>query len=368
MVEFDGFGPEKIIKLYNPKLGVKGVLILDNLSLGPGKGGIRMTETVNEEEVSRLARAMTWKNALAELPFGGAKSGISVDSKKISREEKDEIVKWFSKSLKIVIPSLYVAGPDMYMAEEDMEIFAKANGDMKSCTGKPKHLGGLPHELGSTGFGVYHATLTALKFLGEDVRKTTVAIEGFGNVGIFAFKFLSGAGARIVSVSDSRGMIYKKEGLNFNELEKVKQGTGSVVNYKNCEKKDPSKIIEVDADILITAAIPDLIKSNDINKLKFKLIVEGSNIPMSEETERVLYKKGILVIPDIIANAGGVISSYVEYIGKDEKYMFKLVEEKITKNVKHILELSKEEKTDTRDAALRIAKKRVLEKCKTCKV
>ena len=97
MVEFDGFGPEKIIKLYNPKLGVKGILVLDNLSLGPGKGGIRMTETVNEEEVSRLARAMTWKNALAELPFGGAKSGISIDSKKISREEKDEIVKWFSK-------------------------------------------------------------------------------------------------------------------------------------------------------------------------------------------------------------------------------------------------------------------------------
>jgi len=367
MVKYDGFGPEKIIKVYNPKLGVKGVLVLDNLSLGPGKGGIRMTETVDEEEVSRLARAMTWKNALAELPFGGAKSGITVDSKKISREEKDEIVKWFSKSLKIVIPELYIAGPDMYMAEGEMETFAKANGSMKSCTGKPKHLGGLPHELGSTGFGVYHSTLTALKFLGKDVKGATVAIEGFGNVGVFAFKFLSEAGAKIVAVSDSKGVIYNEKGIDFKKLEKVKEEEGSVINYGEGKVLKNHEIIYVHADVLITAAIPDLIKGSDVEELKFKLIVEGSNIPMSEETERRLYKKGILVIPDIIANAGGVISSYVESINGTEKEMFKLVEEKITKNVKHILDLSKKEKIDTRDAAMRIAKERVLKKCKTCK-
>src|SRR3989338_7593506 len=146
MIKYDDFGPERIIKVYNPKLNVKGVVVIDNIALGPGKGGIRMTETVSEEEVSRLARAMTWKNALAELPFGGAKSGITVDSKKISEEKKKEIIVWFSKSLKIVVPSLYIAGPDMYMAKGEMEIFAKANVDMKSCTGKPKHLGGIPHE------------------------------------------------------------------------------------------------------------------------------------------------------------------------------------------------------------------------------
>ena len=368
MVEFDGFGPEKIIKLYNPKLGVKGILVLDNLSLGPGKGGIRMTETVNEEEVSRLARAMTWKNALAELPFGGAKSGISIDSKKISREEKDEIVKWFSKSLKIVVPSLYVAGPDMYMAEGEMETFAKANGDMKSCTGKPKHLKGLPHELGSTGFGVYYSTKTALDFLGKDIKKTTVAIEGYGNVGVFAFKLLSEAGARIVAVSDSKGVIYNEKGIDFKRLEKTKEEKGSVVNYGEGKVLKTHEIINVNADVLITAAIPDLIKDEDVNKIKFKLIVEGSNIPMSEKAERDLYKKGVLVIPDIIANAGGVISSYVEYIGGTENEMFRLVEEKIKRNVKNILELSRKEKIDTRDAALRIAKKRVLEKCKTCKI
>jgi len=368
MVNYDGFGPERIVKIYNPKLNVKGVVVIDNLALGPGKGGIRMTETVSEEEVSRLARAMTWKNALAELPFGGAKSGVILDSKKISREEKKEIVEWFSKSLKIVIPELYVAGPDMYMAEEEMEWFAKANGDMKSCTGKPKHLHGLPHELGSTGFGVFHATLTALDFMGRTIEDCTVAIEGYGNVGIFALKFFSEAGAKVVAVSDSKGMIYNEDGLNFDDMERIKHDTGSVVNYKNGTVKKNHEIINVNADILITAAIPDLIKSSDVNKMKFKLIIEGSNLPISEETERELHEKGVLIIPDIIANAGGVISSYVEYIGGTEEHMFKIVKERITKNVKNILELSMEEKIIPREAALRIAKERVLEKCKICRV
>ena len=365
MIKYDDFGPERIIKVYNPKLNVKGVVVIDNLNRGPGKGGIRMTETVDEEEVSRLARAMTWKNALAELPFGGAKSGIIIDSKKISREEKKEIVEWFSRALKIVIPKLYVAGPDMYMAEEEMEWFAKANGSMKSCTGKPKHLGGLPHELGSTGFGVYHAIRTALNFNGEEIKGKTVAIEGFGNVGEFVFKFLEKDGAKIVAVSDSKGTAYKKNGMNFEEIYKVKKETGSVVNYNGAERKKSHEIIHTDADILITAAIPDLIKPSDVNKIKFNLIAEGSNIPMNLETEELLHEKGVLIIPDIIANAGGVISSYVEYIGGSEEQMFRTVEEKITKNVRHILELSKEEEITPREAALKIAKKRVSEGIKS---
>lgn len=358
----DSFGPEKIVHVYNPKLGIKGVVVIDSTSLGPGKGGIRMTDTVDEEEVFRLARAMTWKTALAELPFGGAKSGIIVDSKQISKEDKKEIVEWFAKALKIVSPKMYIAAPDMYMAEQEMEWFAKANGDKKSVTGKPKSMGGLPHELGSTGFGVYHSTLTALDFMNKNVKKTTVAIEGFGNVGIFAGKFLSEKGAKIIAISDSKGMIHNKDGLDFKELEKVKKETGSVVNYKNSDKKECHEIIEVDADVLITAAIPDLIKSGDVDKIKFKLIVEGSNIPMSEETEEFLHKKGVLVVPDIIANAGGVISSYVEYINGNEEEMFKLIEGKITKNVKKILELSKKNKVHPREAAMKIAEERVLKK------
>src|SRR3972149_3612945 len=170
MVKYDDIGPEKIIEVYHPKLGMKGWLVIDNTALGPGKGGIRMTPTVNVNEVARLARAMTWKCAMAGLPFGGAKSGIAADAKKLTKEQKDEFVIAFSKAIKIACPSIYIAGPDISTTEHEMEVFAMANGEVSSCTGKPKSMGGLPHELRSTGFGVYHATLVALKHLNTDVR------------------------------------------------------------------------------------------------------------------------------------------------------------------------------------------------------
>src|SRR3989338_8216581 len=210
MPEFDEFGPEKILESYNPKIGMRGYLILDNLSLGPGKGGIRMTPTVDKEEVFKLARTMTWKNALADIPFGGAKSGIVADDKLISREKKDEIIAAFAESLKEICPSRYIAGPDINTAEHEMEVFAKVLGK-KSCTGKPEKLGGIPHELGSTGFGVSHAALVALKHLKKDPKKLTFAVEGFGNVGSFVCKFLTEAGMKLIAVSDSRGCLYIKD-------------------------------------------------------------------------------------------------------------------------------------------------------------
>ncbi|EFK95866.1 glutamate dehydrogenase, partial [sediment metagenome] len=146
MVVFDGLGPEKILEVYNPKVGMRGFVVIDNLSLGPGKGGIRMTPTVSVDEVSRLARAMTLKCAMAELPFGGAKSGIIADPKMLSKEKKEEIVRAFSEALKPVCPNMYVAAPDMNMGEEEMRWFAGANGSNKACTGKPADMGGLPHE------------------------------------------------------------------------------------------------------------------------------------------------------------------------------------------------------------------------------
>ena len=165
MVQFDDIGPEKILEVYDPKTGMHGFTVIDNTARGPGKGGIRMTPTVTIEEVSRLARAMTLKTAIADLPFGGAKSGIISDPKNISKEKKDEIVKSFSKALKIISPNLYVAAPDINIAEHEMEIFAKTNGSLNSCTGKPKSMKGLPHELGSTGFGVFQSTKIASEFI-----------------------------------------------------------------------------------------------------------------------------------------------------------------------------------------------------------
>jgi len=207
MLEFDGFGPEKVFIVHNPKVGLRGFVVIDNTALGPGKGGIRLTRTVTLEEVAKLARAMTWKNALADIPFGGAKAGIIADSDVPTRERKAELIKAFAQAIRQIVPELYIAGPDMNVTQEEMRIFAETIGDMKACTGKPKELGGLPHELGSTGFGVFHATCVAADFLGLELSDATVAIEGFGNVGGFAGKFLSEAGAKLVGVSDIKGLI-----------------------------------------------------------------------------------------------------------------------------------------------------------------
>lgn len=368
MVNFDEFGPEKILEVYNPKVGMRGFVVIDNTAFGPGKGGIRMTPTVSVEEVSRLARAMTWKTALAELPFGGAKSGIVADPKQISLEKKKAIVEAFSEALKIVSPSIYVAAPDINTAEREMEWFTQINGNKKSCTGKPVSMGGLPHELGSTGFGVYHATMIAAEFKGIDISNATFSVEGFGNVGWFTAKFLTEKGAKLVSVSDSQGVLHNQEGIDFEKLVKVKKEKGSVVYYKPGHKEVNKSIIENEADILITAAVPDLISISDAPKVRAKIIVEGSNIPITIEVEELLHKKGILVIPDIIANAGGVISSYVEYRGGNEKEMFKLVEKKIVKNTQLVLgEAQKKNDCLPRICTLEIAKERLRKQCEICK-
>jgi len=373
-IVLDEFGPEKVLEVYDPKTKMHGFVIIDNTARGPGKGGIRLRPDVTKEETFRLARAMTWKCALADLPFGGGKSGIIANDKKISKEEKKAIIEAFSKALKPVCPSLYVAAPDMNTAEEEMRWFAKANGSMKACTGKPKELGGIPHELGSTGIGVFHSTLMAAEHYGLDIKNSTVAIQGFGNVGSFAAKFLSEVGAKIVSVSDSKGCLNVPEGINIEKLLKIKKETGSVINYseKAVKTRDmhPSQIykcemiFELPVDILIPAAVADVINKNNVDRVDAKIIVEGANIPIPHNIENILHKKGVLIVPDFVANAGGVISSYVEYIGGTEEKMFKLVEEKIKKNTKLVLEKSKKEKMNPREAAMEIAKKRIRESMK----
>lgn len=365
----DEWGPEKIIQTYDTKTGMKGILVIDNTKLGPSKGGIRMIPTVSVKEVFRLARAMTWKCALAELPFGGGKSGIIANAKKITKEQKKAIIEAFSRSLKSVCPSQYVAAPDMYTAEEEMKWFAEANGSMKACTGKPKELGGIPHELGSTGYGVFHSTLVAAEHMGLAIKNATVAIQGFGNVGMFAAKFLSEVGAKIVSVSDSKGCLSVPEGINVEKLIEIKKETGTVINYseKTVKSRDMhpgqtykcDKIFELPVDILIPAAVADVINKNNVDRIDAKIIVEGANIPATPEIENILYEKGVLIVPDFVANAGGVISSYVEYTGGTPEQMFKLVEEKSKKNTKLVLEKSKKEKISPREAAMEIAKERV---------
>jgi len=366
-MQFDEFGPERIVEVYHPKLGMRGVVVIDNTALGPGKGGIRFTPTVDKEEVFKLARTMTWKNAMADLPFGGAKAGIMGDPKKLTPKQKEEWVAAFSKLLKGMVPLVYVAGPDISMAEHDMEVFAKANGDNKACTGKPKKMGGLPHELGSTGFGVFHAIKVALKHMKKEIKGTTFSVEGYGNVGEFVCKFMTEAGAELVAVSDSKGTAVLNRGMDAKKLYEVKKSKGTVTAYPGAKVLSTKELIFQDVDVLVTAAIPNVIKPEDVPKIKAKLIVEGSNIPMTQECEEQLAKQGILIVPDFVANAGGVISSYVEYIGGTEKEMFRMVEDKITKNTALVLEKAEKENVIPRVAALEIAKARVKKKCKTCR-
>ncbi len=368
MVEFDDLGPEKILEVYNPKAGMHGYLVIDSLALGVSKGGIRMTPTVDMNEVAKLARTMSYKNAMAGLPFGGAKAGIVADDRTITKEKKKEIIQSFALALKEYCPNLYVAGPDMNTGEEEMGWFSKALKNKKACTGKPKNMGGLPHELGSTGFGVFNSMLIALDYLKLKKDKISVAVEGFGNVGWFVSKYLSEEGIKLVGVSDSKGVIYNKNGLNFEWLDKTKKETGSVANYKDGKVLPSNNIINLDVDVLVTAAIPDLIKIGDVDKIKAKLIVEGSNIPMTAETEEFLHKRKVLVVPDFVANAGGVISSYVEYIGGTKEKMFKTVKEKVLNNTNLVLAQAKAKNLSPRTCAMKIAKDRIFKKCSICKI
>lgn len=356
-MKYDKYGPEKVIQVYDPETGMKGITVIHNTSLGPGKGGIRMTPSIDVEEVYKLAETMTWKNALAGIPFGGAKSGIIADDRKISQEEKDKIVAAFGRALKNIAPSEYIAGPDMNMAEHEMKVLVEANGNNNSSTGKPSEMGGLPHELGSTGFGVYRALLTALDHL--KLENPKVAIEGFGNVGTFVMKFLEEKRIRVVGVSDSRGTIYSENGLDYEKLMKIKEETGSVVNYEDGEKLKSEDVVSLKVDILVPAAIPDLINEKNKDDVKAKLIVCGSNIPMTHEIEEEFHEKGILIIPDFVANAGGVISSYIETINGSAEDMFEMVEKNITENTKEMLDIVREKNLSPRKAAMEIAISRV---------
>lgn len=353
----DTLGPEYIIKVYNSEKNIWGFCVIDNTHRGPGKGGIRMTPSVTEEEVCRLARAMTLKNSLADIPFGGAKSGLCCDPKRMTPKEKKEVIQWFARALKPVLISKYIAGPDVNTTEKEMKDFVEAAGNRKSATGKPESLNGLPHELGSTGYGVAIAVREALAHKNIDIKGARVAIEGFGNVGTFVFKFLSSWGATIVAVSDSRGTMFNPAGLVYGELMKVKGNTGSVINVNKGKKMDGKAIFELDVDVLIPAALPDVINESNVARVKAPIIVEGANIPMREEYERTLHKRGTLVIPDFVANAGGVISSYAEHKGMTAEKMFALVDEKISQSMKRLLgELSTSTRTPreiARDLALK---------------
>lgn len=362
MIPKDSFGPEYVIEVSDAKTGMVGFVVIDNTAMGPGKGGIRMTPTVTPEEVFRLARTMTWKNALVDLPFGGAKGGIVWSGG--DEATKKAIVQAYARALKPLLVERYIAGPDVSSGENEMKWIAEAVGNFQAATGKPKEYCqdghcGLPHELGSTGFGVVQATVETIKHLEKDLKDLSIAIEGFGNVGTFAMKYLTEMGARIVAISDSKGAAYAEKGLDEQKVWAAKKAHGSVRFTEGAKEMETAELLTLDVDILITAAVTDVINASNKDAVKAKIIVQGSNIPMTEEIERELIERGILIVPDFVANAGGVISSWCEHVGKTPAEMFEVVEEKITSTTRTVLKRADKEKKSLREVALLIAREKV---------
>lgn len=364
----DELGPEYVVRVYDPKIDMEGFLVIDNTKLGPGKGGIRMTENVTEQEVLRLARVMTFKSALADIPFGGAKAGIVWQGG--SDDLKKQYIQSFARSIKIFTPQKYIAGPDVNTGETEMKWFVEATGNWRSATGKPANLCmkvfgklgekcGIPHEFGSTGFGVAHATKVAADIMGLDIKKAKVAVAGFGNVGAFTCRHLFEMGAKIIAVSDIGGTLFNSEGLDYKKLLELKEKGKDIREYGKAKRLTRDDIYELKADILIPAAVSDVINERNFNKVKAKIIVEAANIPMTEKIEEKLFKKGIMIVPDFVANAGGVISSYAEYRGYNPKKMFELVKRKIVKMTKAVLEKAVKSNKNPREVALKEAKAKI---------
>ena len=365
----DELGPEYIINVYDPKLKMEGFLVIDNTVLGPGKGGIRMTPDVTAAEVFRLARIMTLKNSLADLPLGGAKAGIVW--KGGSDELKKKFIQSFARSIKLLTPKKYIGAPDVHTGEREMQWFVEATGDWRSATGKPANYCmavfgkkgekcGIPHEYGSTGYGVAKTTEAAAEILKIDMKGARVAIHGFGNVGTFTYKFLTEMGAKVIVLADAETVVFQEEGFNKKEIEKIIKSKKTLKEYPYGQKISAENFWEIETDILIPASVTNVINKGNKDKIKTKMIVEAGNIPMTEEIEKEFFKKGITVVPDFIANAGGVISSYAEYRGYNPKRMMDTIEKKITKNVKIILKQSIKENKDPREVGMEIAISRIM--------
>lgn len=350
----DELGPSKIIHVYEPSVGLKAVLVVDNVAAGPSIGGVRMAPDVSTEECFRLARAMTLKNAAAGIPYGGGKVVVYADPK-MAHEKKVELIRALASSLREI--KEYIFAPDMGTDEDCM---ACVKDEIGRVVGLPRVIGGIPlDEIGATGWGLRHATEVALEFCDFKLEGARIAVQGFGAVGKNAARFLTESGAVLVAVADSVGTMYNPEGLDVDELISLKEAGGSVVDYPEGEKLGRDAVIDVDCDIWIPAARPDVLNEDNVHRLKAKLVVEGANIPITYGAEKYLHENGVICVPDFIANAGGVICAAMEYEGASECAAFQSIEEKVRTNTRQVLKESASKGMLPRDAAVDLALQRV---------
>lgn len=350
----DDLGPAKVIHIHEPRVGLRAIVVVDNVMRGPAIGGVRMAPDVSAEECFRLARAMTFKNAAAGLAHGGGKSVIFADPK-MPMEAKERILRAFACAIRGV--DEYIPGPDMGTDERCM---GWVSDEIGRAVGLPPDIGGIPlDEIGATGFGLAIAVDAAREHVNLELKGARVAVQGFGSVGKHAARFLARRGAILVAASDSRGTVIDPGGIDVAELIRVKEGGGAVLDYAAGEKADSDAIVDVACEIWIPAARPDVITADNVGRLHAKLVAQGANIPISAEAESVLHERGILSIPDFIANAGGVICAAVEYHGGTQKAAFETIEEKIAANTRAVLETVRRDGVEPRAAAVALARKRV---------
>ncbi|MFY9234317.1 MAG: Glu/Leu/Phe/Val dehydrogenase [Fimbriimonadaceae bacterium] len=353
----------------------QGYRVQHNASRGPTKGGLRYHPDVDLDETTALAMWMTWKCAVVNIPYGGAKGGVKVDTKQLSKRELEKLTRRFVTEINIILGERSdIPAPDIgtnaqvmswVMDTISMQVGYTVPGIV---TGKPVELGGSEGRVEATGRGVIVAAEEAAKSRGLDLGKLKVAVQGFGNVGSVAAKLVEEHGATVVAISDARGGIYNPKGLPVAELCARYSGReGGIQEFKDAEYVSNEELLELDCDLLIPAAISAQIHEGNADKIKAKLVVEGANGPTTVEADNIMSDKGILVVPDVLANAGGVIVSYFEWVQDLQNFFWEEneVNTKLSRIMRHsfaaVESTMKAHKTDMRTAAYIIGVRRVAE-------
>lgn len=361
----DEWGPEKIVVVSHRRTGMKGVLVIDNTARGIGKGGTRMSPTVTVGEVARLARVMTWKWACVDLFFGGAKAGIVADP---ASRDKEAILRAFARALSNEVPREYVIGLDMGLTESDAAIIQDELGDRGAAVGTPEHLGGVPYDkLGVTGYGVAEATDAAAKRQGMPLAGSRVAIQGFGAVGSAAARRFAELGATVVAVSTAHGALHDPSGFDVEDLlaAHLEHGDQFVTRHDQGTVLAAGAELTVDCDILVPAALQDVIDDTTAHEIKAELVVEGANLPTSAEAQGILAQRGITVIPDFVANAGGVVAAAfamdARYSGfrPDNAGIFETISTRLRANTITVLEEAERRAVTSHVAGRGLAEQRV---------
>lgn len=311
------------ITMDNGKIEVfEGYRVIHSNILGPSKGGIRYALDVNLDEMKALAAWMTWKCAVVDIPFGGAKGGIKCDPRSMSAGEIERLTRAYTMALQEIFgPDRDIPAPDMGTGPREMawlmDQFSRSNGMTINAvvTGKPTVLGGSLGRTEATGRGVMVSTLVAMEKLQLNPFKATCAIQGFGNVGSWAARLLDERGVKIISLSDISGAYYNKNGINIDEAMRYRDANnGTLEGFSEAEKIPTDELLLLEVDVLVPAAVEDVITIHNAHNIKAKLIVEGANGPTSAKADKILNDLGILSVPDILANAGGVTVSYFEWV------------------------------------------------------